>query len=296
MNDNHQTTVLLIEDDPADAGVIREALAGAGDGKFLVEWVTNLAEALARLAGGGFEVVMLDLTLPDAQGIEAFDQVLRAAPHALILVLSGATDEETARQTVLRGAQDYFAKGHVDAHWLPRALRYIIERQASRSALRDSEARFRAISDTSPLGIFVSEIQGSCVYTNPAYQKISGLSLAQTLGTNWSMAIHPDDRERVLAEWRIAARSQEPFQTEYRFQREDNSVVWVRVNSASMLADKTSLGLVQTVEDISERKIAESVLRVTSKDKPWPITFRSIAALGRERIHSAFPESTTGIR
>ncbi len=265
MNDSQQTTVLLVEDDPADAGVIREALAGAGDGTFLVEWVRNLADALARLAGGKFEVVMLDLTLPDGQGLEAFDQVLRVAPHALILVLSGTTDEETARQTVLRGAQDYFAKGHVDAHWLPRALRYIIERQASRSALRDSEARFRAISDTSPLGIFVSDTQGSCVYTNPAYQKISGLSLAQTLGTNWSMAIHPEDRERVLAEWRIAARNQAPFQTEYRFQQEDSRIVWARVNSASMLADNTSLGLVQTVEDISERKMTESVLRAAEE-------------------------------
>ncbi len=259
------TRVLLVEDDPADAGAIQQTLAGTGGGPFHVEWVTNLADAIKRLGERGFEAILLDLTLPDGQGIEAFDQVLLAAPNALILVLSGATDEETARLAVERGAHDYFAKGHVDAHWLPRALRYILERNAARGALRDSEARFRAISDTSPLGIFVADVQGNCVYTNAAYHKISGLSLEQTLGTNWSMAIHPEDRERVLAEWRIAARSQEPFQTEYRFQQEDDSVVWTRVNSASMLADTTSLGLVQTVEDISERKAAEFELQVTQE-------------------------------
>ncbi|MEF8724843.1 MAG: PAS domain-containing protein [Candidatus Accumulibacter delftensis] len=75
------------------------------------------------------------------------------------------------------------------------------------AALRDSEARFRAMSDASPLGIFVSDAQGWCVYTNAAYHKISGLSFDETLGTNWSRAIHPDDRQRVLAEWQAKPRA-----------------------------------------------------------------------------------------
>jgi len=267
---NSPTTVLLVEDDSSDASLIQKALAGAEGGfegvsLFSVEWVARLSDALERLGRGDIEVVLLDLTLPDGQGLEAFDQVFQAAPNALILVLSGLMDEETARQAVQRGAQDYFAKGHVDAHWLPRALNYIIERKAAQVALRNSEARFRAMSDASPLGIFVSDVQGSCVYTNAAYHKISGLSLEQTLGTNWSMAIHPEDRERVLAEWRIAARSLEPFQTEYRFQQENDRVVWTRVNSASMCEGKSSLGLVQTVEDISERKSVEFELQAAQE-------------------------------
>ncbi|HWR20559.1 MAG TPA: EAL domain-containing protein, partial [Verrucomicrobiae bacterium] len=250
-------SVLLVEDDLADAELIKGALAGMGDSPFRVDWVTSLSDALERLGREGIDVVMLDLTLPDSQGIEAFDKILQAAPNALILVLSGATDEETARQAVQRGAHDYFTKGHVDAHWLPRALRYIIERKAIQHALKNSEVRFRSMSDASPLGIFVSDEQGSCVYTNAAYHKISGLTFEQTLGTNWSMAIHPEDRERVLAEWRIAARSQDPFQTEYRFQQEDEGVVWARVNSAAMNDGMKSFGLVQTVEDITDRKVAE---------------------------------------
>ncbi len=203
MNDT-PTTVLLVEDDPTDARLIQEALAGTGDSPtgvntFRVEWVRRLPDALDRLGREGFEVILLDLALPDGQGIAAFDQVFQAAPNALILVLSAAGDEETARQAVRRGAHDYLAKDHVDAHWLPRALRYVIERKAAQDARRNSEARFRAMSDTSPLGIFVSDAQGSCIYTNAAYHKISGLTFEQTLGTNWSMAIHPEDRQRVLS-------------------------------------------------------------------------------------------------
>jgi diguanylate cyclase (GGDEF)-like protein/PAS domain S-box-containing protein len=261
---NSPTTVLLIEDIAADAELIQSALAGAGDSSFRIEWVVSLADALERLACEGVEVILLDLALSDGQGIVAFDQLIQAAPNALILVLSGTSDEEIVHQAMQLGAHDYFSKAHIDAHWLPRALRYVIERQTARAALSNSEARFRAISDSSPLGIFVADALGGCVYTNAAYHKISGLSLEQTLGTNWSMAIHPEDRERVLAEWRIAAHSLEPFQTEYRFQQDDNSVVWTRVNSAAMRDDqgigRKLFGLVQTVEDISERKTAEEAL------------------------------------
>jgi diguanylate cyclase (GGDEF)-like protein/PAS domain S-box-containing protein len=265
MSKTTPSTVLLVEDDLADARLIQDALAGAGSSPFRVEWVTRLSDALERLGSEHYEVVLLDLTLPDGQGIEAFDRVFQAAPDALILVLSGLTDEETARQAVERGAHDYFSKGHVDAHWLPRALRYVIERKAARGALQSSEARFRAMSDASPLGIFVADTAGSCVYTNAAYHTISGLNLEETLGTNWSMAIHPEDRERVLAEWRVAARDQAPFQTEFRFLQKDERIVWTRVNSAAMRDGKKWFGLVQTVEDITERKAAEFVLRTAQE-------------------------------
>jgi len=256
-----QTTLLLVEDDLADAKLIQDALSGTGDHSFRVEWVTRLSDALNRLDKGGVEVVLLDLTLPDVQGIEAFDQVYLAAPNALILVLSAASDEETARQVVQRGAHDYLNKGNVDVHWLPRALHYVIERKATKDALRTSEARFRAMSDASPLGIFVSDTEGNCIYTNTAYHMISGLTFEQTLGTNWSMAIHPEDRQRVLAEWRAAAQSDEPFQSETRFLRGDKSVVWARLNAAAMLDGAKLHGHVQTVEDITERKLSEIVLR-----------------------------------
>jgi diguanylate cyclase (GGDEF)-like protein/PAS domain S-box-containing protein len=255
------TIVLLIEDDPADARVIREALSAEIDSPFRVEWVTLLSAGLERLTKEGVDVVMLDLSLPDVQGIEAFDEVFLAAPDTLILVLSGLTDEEVARQAVQRGAQDYLSKDHVDSHWLPRALRYVIARKMAMDALAVSEARFRAMSDASPLGILVTDKQGSCMYTNAAYQRISGLSFEEAVGGNWKVAIHSDDRERVFAEWQDAAQNQKPFQTEFRFLREDQSIVWTRVNAAPMRQGTKLHGYVQTVEDVTERKSEEALLQ-----------------------------------
>lgn len=259
------TTVLLVGDEPAEAQLIQSQLADAGDGAFRVEWVMQLADALDRLGRAGIDVVILDLTVPGGHGLAAFDQVLAAAPNTLILVLSLESDEAIARQAVEHGAHDYLLKGHIDSHWLPRSLNYLIECKAAKEALRNSEERFRAISDASPLGIFVSDKEGDCVYTNAAYQRISGLSFEQTLETRWSMAIHPEDRQRVLADWHAAAHSDTPLRTEYRFQREDGSVVWTRVNSTAMYENKRPHGHVQTVEDITERKIIELGLQAAEE-------------------------------
>lgn len=132
-------------------------------------------------------------------------------------------------------------------------------------ALQRSEALFRAISDASPLGIFVSDAEGQCVYTNAAYSKISGQSFDQALGTSWSNAIHPEDRQRIVAEWQDAARSGTPFQAEVRFLREDRSIVWARLNATAMRDGDVLNGYVQTVEDITERMKVEAVLRAAEK-------------------------------
>jgi diguanylate cyclase (GGDEF)-like protein/PAS domain S-box-containing protein len=254
-------TLLLIESDPDDAGSIQLALTDTKEILFRVEWVACLADALERLREGAIDLVLADLKLPDGQGLDAIDQLLEAAPNTLILFLSDSTDEETARQAEERGAHGILAKADIDAHWAPRMVRYVFERKAAGEALQESEERFRAISELSPLGIFVSDAEGSCVYTNAAYHQISGLTFDQTLGTHWSMAIHPVDRQRVLAEWLAAVQGKAPFHSEARFLHKDGSFVWARMNSAAMRRGSTSSGFVQTVEDISPRKLAEAVLQ-----------------------------------
>ena len=256
--------VLLVEGDPATAGRIETALAEQHG--FQVEWLASLDAALERLARGGIEVVLLDLDLPDGGGNLAVDRVCAAASEVLIMVLSATDEEPAVVEAVRRGAHDYVAKNRIDAHWLPRAIRYALERKLVQDALITSEARFRAMSEASPLGIFVSDAAGNCVYTNQAYHKISGLSFAQALGTRWSNAIHPADRSRVLADWRGAGWGEAPIHSEVRFLRSDGSIVWTRLNVAAMGEGKACLGHVQTVEDISARKAVESGLRAAEED------------------------------
>src|SRR4029078_3467101 len=122
---------------------------------------------------------------------------------------------------------------------------------AIEAALSSSEARFRAMAESSPLGIYITNPSGDCLYTNPAYQRISGLSEQQALGAGWSRAIHPEDRDRVFQEWYQAAQRRIPFQSEHRFAHPDGTMVWTRVNAAEITDQEQLVGYVGLVEDIS---------------------------------------------
>lgn len=135
-NNNETISLLLVEDNPADADLVREALADAKGARFTIQHADRLAQALERLRGGGFDAVLLDLTLPDSQGVGTFVSVLATAPHTPVLVLSGIDDEGIALEAVERGAQDYLVKGQVDSHWLPRAIRYAMQRKRAEEQIR----------------------------------------------------------------------------------------------------------------------------------------------------------------
>ncbi len=127
--------VLLIEDNPADADLIEDTLEEAqldllpGAAAFALMRVDRLAAGLARVQAGDVAVVLLDLSLPDSQGLDTFRRLAAAAPTTPIVVLSGLDDEALAGHAVREGAQDYLVKGQVDGATLVRALRYAVERK-----------------------------------------------------------------------------------------------------------------------------------------------------------------------
>jgi signal transduction histidine kinase len=140
MVDRQHITALLVEDNPGDASLVREMLAEAGGDDpaqaFDMTHVTRLDQALRALAEGAFQVVLLDLGLPDSQGLDTLRRALEAAPAVPVLVLSGLGDRELALEAVKAGAQDYLVKGQVDEYSLPRAIHYAVERQRAEEALR----------------------------------------------------------------------------------------------------------------------------------------------------------------
>ncbi len=121
--------ILLIEDNPGDARLIREMLLEASGAACVLESVACLSAGLQRLAEDTFDVVLLDLSLPDAAGLRTFERVNACRPDLPIIVLTGLDDESVAVGAVQAGAQDYLLKGHVDPHELRLAMRYAIERK-----------------------------------------------------------------------------------------------------------------------------------------------------------------------
>jgi light-regulated signal transduction histidine kinase (bacteriophytochrome) len=135
MSDQRQT-VLLVEDNPGDARLIKESLADSTGTFFDLETADRLATALRRLSIGGIDAVLLDLALPDSKGQNTFDKARAHAPTVPIIVLTGLGDEALALKMVREGAQDYVAKIDLNGTILSRAIRYAIERERAEQRIR----------------------------------------------------------------------------------------------------------------------------------------------------------------
>jgi sigma-B regulation protein RsbU (phosphoserine phosphatase) len=144
--DRQSIQILLIEDDPDDVWVMRNLLGDRWDGPFKLTHVELLSAGLERLADGRFDIILLDLSLPDSQGLETFFTMHGRAAGVPIVVLSGYNDESIAVRAVQAGAQDYLVKGQVDDNLLVRSIRYAVERtrrHQAEAALRDASEEFR---------------------------------------------------------------------------------------------------------------------------------------------------------
>ena len=128
------------------------------------------------------------------------------------------------------------------------------------TALKTAERQLRTVMESSPLGMYVTDAVGRCSYTNPAWQRIAGLTIAESLGDGWSAALHPEDRERVFADLSAAAEGAMHFRSEHRFLRPDGTVVWTRVNAADIRESGRVVGYVGMVEDISEQHALDAAL------------------------------------
>jgi PleD family two-component response regulator len=137
VSDSKTVSVLVVEDNPADARLIREMLAEARRTHFNVVCVDRLSTALDRVRKEKIDAVLLDLSLPDSWGVGTFVKMLVTAPRVPVVVFSGLDDEDTALQAVQRGAQDYLVKGHIDSHSLVCAIRYSTERKRAEEQIRE---------------------------------------------------------------------------------------------------------------------------------------------------------------
>ncbi|HEY9798589.1 MAG TPA: diguanylate cyclase [Leptolyngbyaceae cyanobacterium] len=141
--DSQSVYILLVEDNLKDAELLQEYLIEVGAVQWQIIQVNRLSEALKEIRNRRFDVILLDLSLPDSQGLETLSIVNHAASNIPIVVLTGLNNEQLAVQAVRQGAQDYLVKGHFEGKLLIRAIQYAIERKQTEEALRQQWLRER---------------------------------------------------------------------------------------------------------------------------------------------------------
>ena len=160
--------VLLVEDSPSDASLLRESLEQNEPEAFAFVEVETLAEAIALLRRESFDLLLLDLTLPDSSGTNTFRRARSAAPHLPIVLLTGLEDERIGLEAVRHGIQDYLVKGQSYGPQTARSIRYAIERKRGEEALRYAEVALQ--SERSQLEARVRERTAELTETNRALQ------------------------------------------------------------------------------------------------------------------------------
>ena len=179
---NNHLRILIVEDNPADADLIREMLPPAGPLRFQIETAPQLSAALARLARQDIDLVLLDLGLPDSQGLPTFHALQKVAADIPVIVMTGNDDQELSLAAVRDGAQDYLVKGQISGRPFIRAVRYALARQKAAAALRQSEHKYRTLVEGIPQKVFVKDPDGRYLSANGNYARDLGLQPGDIAG------------------------------------------------------------------------------------------------------------------
>ncbi len=155
---NPEIHLLIIEDDFEIVDLVQEILETTGNIPFNCSSAATLSQGLAMLAEKKFDIILLDLSLPDSQGLNTLHKTFLMASDIPIILLTGMDDEALAIEALQAGAQDYIVKGRNESFFLARSIRYAIERKRIENALRTSELRYRILFNSIDDAICVFEI------------------------------------------------------------------------------------------------------------------------------------------
>lgn len=185
MFSSHTMKVLLIEDNPGDARLILEMVRSARNDVITLETARTLSAGLAALETTTYDVVMLDLSLPDSHGIDTLNQIQLVMSEVAVVVLTGEDSQQIGIRAVQLGAQDYLPKSEIDSKLLIRTLHYALERHQSHAALKRSREEYRSliddVFDSSMVGVIILNREFQVVWCNEATEVYFGISRDQLI-------------------------------------------------------------------------------------------------------------------
>ncbi|MEP6494913.1 MAG: EAL domain-containing protein [bacterium] len=175
-------TVLIVEDNPGDARLLREMINEQEAHGTTLAHVETMAEAQTYLADHVIDVILLDLGLPDAQGLGAVRRVHTAAPHVPLVVLTGQEDPLLAGHALRAGAQDYLIKGQIDTRGLLRAMRYAVERKDMEEALFVEKERAQVTLNCIAEAVACTDVAGNISFLNRVAETMTGWTWEEAAG------------------------------------------------------------------------------------------------------------------
>lgn len=248
--------VLLVENDVVEVELLEASMRDRGMVQLHSEVATTMAEAVAVLDNAPFDVVLLDLSLPDSQGLSTVTTLLEAHPSIPVVVLTSADDDLLAAAAIEAGAQDYLVKGSVTPEVLGRAVRSARERRSLLAALELREHRFRAMADAAQDAIYAYRILPSFEfeYLNPAVARLTGFPL-QEFHANPNLYLERVHREDVTKlDLDQLAQTGMNHSVTVRLQRADGEWVVLEDHRVPMVEAGVVVGVQGVVRDVTAQQ------------------------------------------
>jgi diguanylate cyclase (GGDEF)-like protein/PAS domain S-box-containing protein len=270
--------LLLIEDNAGDARLIREMFNEHGALDIELVRATTMSEAEAQLSQRTFDILLLDLGLPDSQGLDAVRRAHAAAPRVPLVVLTGMDDESLAAQALQVGAQDYLIKGQIETRGLLRALRYAVERKTMEEALFVEKERAQVTLNCIGDAVICTDASGNITFLNIVAEKM----------TSWS---RQEANGRPMAEvfQILDANTRETTPNPMEISVEKNCTVHLPANCILVRRDGSEVPIEDSVAPIHDRE---------GKPTGAVVVFRDVSAaraMALEMTHSAQHDFLTGM-
>jgi PAS domain S-box-containing protein len=279
------TRILLVEDNPGDARYIRELLREAEpleeraveDGAFIdgdgaafgiasaddddtegeIVQKSRLGPALDHLDSEPVDVVLLDLDLPDSQGLETLTSILDHDETVPVVVLTGISDREVGVDALRRGAAEFLVKDEINPGLLLRSIHHAIERQAHHREQKLYETLIEESTDVNA----IIDLSGTFEYITPSAKHVLGYDPERIVGDTAFDYIHPDDVDSVREEFdRLVANPDYQATVDFRFEHADGSWVYLNARGRNLLDEPEIGGLVVYTRDVTEQREYERQL------------------------------------
>ncbi len=260
--------VLLVEGCAEDVEIIQELLSECRLGQLIETTnVVSLREAIEILRCKIFDVILLDISLYDSQKFNPLFRLQDFGINIPIVILTAADDEELAVESIAVGVQDYLVKSQVDSRLLLRTLKCAIARQKQRAEWQKSQEKYLQLVGSIKEVVFETDIAGNWTFLNPAWAKITGFTVNESLGTSCLSYIHADDQHQYLNCSRGLSENQETSCCyQIRYITKNNTIRWVEVQEFLIFDyNGTMQGTTGTINDITEKVLALSELEASKK-------------------------------
>jgi PAS domain S-box-containing protein len=289
--------VLLTEDNPGDYLLVQEYLSGTAQ-TFAISRAVKLSEAIELLQQDQFDVILLDLSLPDSHGLDSVRIIHAYSDKVPVIVLTGFGNEQYGVESVKMGAEDYLVKDDINSSLLVKVILYSIERARLRKEMDRQDRLFRVISENSLDGKVLIDPAGNILYCTPSIKAVLGFENTECVGKNEKDFVHPDDIGLFFSYVGQVIENPEDQPTfEVRVMHGDGYYRWCEKTILNLLHDEYVKGIVCTFRDVTERKNAAE--QIASNERRLSSLVQSgsdlIGILDREGNYSYVSPTSTRV-